>query len=255
MQNLKVTLVQTTQYWENISENLEHFEKKINEIESTDLILLPEMFSTGFSMNVKVAEIWENSTALNFLKYKASQKNCAIYTSIFINDKGYYRNRGVFVYPDGNVVFYDKRKTFGMAGEDKTIAAGEQKVVVTYKSWNILLQICYDLRFPEISRNRIESGKTEFDLILYVANWPEKRIAHWKVLLAARSIENQAYVAGLNRIGFDNNNIQYNGQSAIHSPDATNLLELEDQDVIKSYSLSSDNLHTLQLKMPFLKDI
>jgi predicted amidohydrolase len=202
MQDLRVVLVQADQLWEDKEGNFRNYNRLFGDIEGVDLIVLPEMFHTGFSMNPSVlAETMDDSSGLIWLKMKAKEKNCALYTSLIISDKGNYYNRGVFVYPTGEVSTYDKRKCFGLAGEDKVFTAGQKQAIVEFRGWKIQLQICYDLRFPEISRNKINSNLSpNYDVLVYVANWPEKRRIHWQTLLTARAIENQSYVIGVNRV-------------------------------------------------------
>lgn len=256
MQDLRVTLVQTEQFWENKEKNLNHFTELLANIESTDLIILPEMFHTGFSMNAEsLAEPMDNSLGINWLKEKAIQKNAALYTSLIIKENNKFYNRGIFIEPDGKITTYDKRKTFGLAGEDKIYQAGDEKVIVNYKGWNIQLQICYDLRFPEISRNKIVDNKPLYDVLIYVANWPEKRNEHWKSLLQARAIENQSYVIGINRIGKDENQLTYSGDSMIINAlgDKKSLTPFKTD--VKQYVLKQNELIKIREKLPFLKEV
>ena len=255
MQDLRVTLVQTEQFWEDKVKNLNHFTDLLSTIEETDLIILPEMFHTGFSMNVELlAETMENSKGINWLKEKSIEKNAAFYTSLIIKEQGKFYNRGVFVEPSGKITTYDKRKTFGLAGEDKIFQAGTEKIIVNYKGWNLQLQICYDLRFPEISRNKIVDNKPLYDVLVYVANWPEKRSEHWKSLLQARAIENQSYIIAVNRIGEDANKLTYSGDSmiinALGEKEKLNPFKTE---VIQSI-LKQEVLFKIREKLPFLKD-
>lgn len=256
MQDLRVTLVQTEQFWEDKEKNLNHFTELLANIEATDLIILPEMFHTGFSMNAEsLAETMDNSIGIDWLKEKAIQKNAALYTSLIIKENNKFYNRGIFIEPDGKITTYDKRKTFGLAGEDKIYQAGDEKVIVNYKGWNIQLQICYDLRFPEISRNKIVRDQPLYDLLIYVANWPEKRNEHWKSLLQARAIENQSYVIGINRIGKDENQLTYSGDSMIINAlgDKKSLTPFKTE--VKQYVLKQNELIKIREKLPFLKDV
>lgn len=258
MQDLKITLLQCHQYWEDKVQNLAYFETLLQQVSATDLILLPEMFHTGFSMNVQVfAENNENSMALNWLKEKAKEKNAAFYTSFIAEEVGNFYNRGVFVYPSGEIVFYNKRKLFTLAKEDESFTAGEKQVIVSYKNWNINLQICFDLRFPEISRNKLnEQNVSDYDLCLYVANWPERRAPHWKALLLARAIENQCFVAGLNRIGTDGHDLTYSGDSMIYTPLGEKLVgDFPSEEKIISCTISKTNIEEIRQKLNFLKDI
>ncbi len=256
MQDLIVTLVQIDQVWEDKKANFMKYEAFFSQLNETDLVILPEMFHTGFSMSVELlAEDWENSVGLDFLKKWAKQLNAAIYTSLIIRENTQYYNRGVFVYPDGNVKHYDKRKSFGLGSEDKFYTAGNKEVIVEWREWKINLQICYDLRFPELIRNRIEIDSAAYDLLLYVANWPEKRITHWEALLCARAIENQCYVVGVNRVGIDGNNLSYNGGSLAVSPLGKKLLDFtNNHENIKQTGFSKDVLNEIRTQLPFLKD-
>lgn len=255
--NLKVSLVQCEQFWEDKSKNLNHFESLLNQILETDLIILPEMFQTGFSMNVEaLAEEMANSQALTWLQNTAKSKKAAIYTSFIVTEKNQFYNRGIFVFPDGNYTIYDKRKLFSLAKEDEYFTAGKKQIIVEYKSWKINLQICFDLRFPEISRNKInKDGEIDYDLCLYVANWPEKRNHHWKSLLIARAIENQSFVVGLNRIGKDGKDLIYSGDSRIINALGETLnTENEHQEIIHTIVLKSQDLIDLRNSLNFLKD-
>jgi len=254
MQDLKVTLVQANQIWENKEANFKNYERLLLNTEPTDLIVLPEMFNTGFSLNAKnLAEPFETSDSIKWLKELAKVQDAAIYTSLIIFADHCFFNRGVFVFPTGDLEFYDKRKTFGLAGENKEFTSGKSPKIVLYKGWKINLQICYDLRFPEICLNSIENNETIYDLMIYVANWPEKRISHWNSLLPARAIENQAYVIGLNRVGTDNSKLAYNGQSQIVDAlgETKNLGNLE---AAFSLNLRSNALAETRAMLPFLKD-
>lgn len=255
MQDLNITFVQANQIWEDKAANLEHYEALLKSVEKTDLILFPEMFQTGFSMNAsQLAERMEESPSISWLKQVAKEKNTACYTSLIIEEGGNYYNRGVFVEPTGTLTHYDKRKLFGMAEESVHFTAGTKEVIVDYLGWKINLQICYDLRFPENIRNGEIDGKPVYDLLLYVANWPERRIHHWSTLLPARAIENQCYVAGLNRVGTDNSGLTYTGQSKLINLLGEEISNLSDSENVISYSVSYEELRQLQEKLPFLRD-
>lgn len=255
MQNLSVTLVQTTQQWENKAGNLIHFDNLFTQLPATDLVLLPEMFHTGFSMNAEALAETMNATGIAWLKKMAREKDTAIYTSLIIKEGGHFYNRGVFVQPDGNIEIYDKQKRFAMAGEDLVYSAGEKPTIVQWKGWNINLQICYDLRFPEIVRNSLnEGGSPAYDVILYVANWPERRALHWKSLLVARAIENQCFVAGLNRVGTDGNGLTYSGDSMVVDAQGTVHGCTPSVEEIKTVELNYTDLITVRQQLPFLKD-
>ncbi len=257
MQDLTITLVQADQIWEDKSANLKNYERLLISAEKSDLILLPEMFHTGFSMNAAdLAEKMDASEGLKWLKEQASKYQSAIYTSLIIADGEMYRNRGVFVKPDGRITFYDKRRSFGLAGENDVYTQGEDRVVVEYKGWKILLQICYDLRFPELSRNKIDDNKEpEYDLLLYVANWPERRSEHWKTLLRARAIENQCYVAGVNRVGTDGKGLVYSGDTVLIDPLGNEKVASPHKEELIHEKISREQLYKVREQLPFLKDM
>ncbi|MES2800230.1 MAG: nitrilase-related carbon-nitrogen hydrolase [Bacteroidota bacterium] len=256
MQNLTISLVQADQKWEDKTANFLNYERLLDANELGDVVLLPEMFHTGFSMNTELlGETMEESQGLQWLKENAKRRNIAIYTSLIIKDGEHYFNRGVFVEPDGKTTTYDKRKTFGLAGEDNFYSSGKEKSVVNFKGWNIFLQICYDLRFPEICRNQLdENGVANYDLLLYVANWPETRSLHWNTLLQARAIENQCYVAGVNRVGSAPNNLSYSGNSQVVDL-LGNVQAMEPhKEGLVSFELNGSILTETRQKLPFLKD-
>jgi predicted amidohydrolase len=257
MQDLNVTLIQVDQVWEDKQANFSKYEAFFSQLNETDLVILPEMFHTGFSMSVDVlAEEWEDSEGLDFLKNWSSKLDCAFYTSLIIQEEQKFFNRGVFVSPDGKVNYYDKRKSFGLGGEDKFYTAGAKEVIVDWKGWKINLQICYDLRFPELIRNRLIDTNPAYDVLVYVANWPEKRIAHWETLLNARAIENQCYVLGVNRVGIDGKDLVYNGGSkAITSLGETKGAFSQNQEGFIQVNLDKTVLENTRLQLPFLKDI
>ncbi|HLO74540.1 MAG TPA: nitrilase family protein [Flavobacterium sp.] len=208
---MRIALFQTQLAWENSEINRVFIEEYfLNEDESFDLLVLPEMFTTGFTMNPSaIAETMEGET-ISWLKQLAKKKTCAITGSLVIKESDNFYNRMVFVFPSGEVQFYDKRHLFTLAGEDKVYTKGTEKIVINYNNWNICLQVCYDLRFPVFARN-VEN----YDLLLYVANWPKPRINAWDTLLKARAIENMCYTIGVNRIGEDANQLEYPGHSQV----------------------------------------
>uniref|UniRef100_A0A4W5LTR6 CN hydrolase domain-containing protein n=1 Tax=Hucho hucho TaxID=62062 RepID=A0A4W5LTR6_9TELE len=211
MFKMKIALIQSSLAWENPEKNRNTFEKKINAIEDkVDLIILPEMFTTGFTMEPNaVAETMHGET-LTWLKHLAKAKNSAITGSLVITENGNFYNRMVFVFPSGEVCSYDKKHLFTLAGEDKVYTGGNKKIIVEYLGWKICPLVCYDLRFPVFARNT-----EDYDLLIYVANWPKTRINAWDALLKARAIENMSYTVGVNRIGEDNNGHQYNGHTQV----------------------------------------
>jgi omega-amidase len=221
---MKVTLIQTQLFWEDRKKNLEHFDTCIASIkEQTDLIILPEMFTTGFSMKPeKVAEP-SNGEALAWMKQKAAEKKAIITGSVAVEENKNYYNRLFWVEPNGTVSTYDKRHLFRMAKEDSHYKAGAKKIIKQINEWKICPLVCYDLRFPVWSRNHFKktsenSTEAQYDVLIYVANWPETRNYAWKQLLIARAIENQCYVIGLNRVGKDGNDFSHSGDSVVLNP-------------------------------------
>ncbi len=228
MQNLNVAIVQATLYWEDSARNLAMFTEKVAGLDSdTDLIVLPEMFTTGFSMNARVAAEPMGGPALQWMQKTADERACVVCGSVAVEDNGSFYNRFFWVRPDGSFEHYDKYHLFTYAGENRDYIPGERKLIVELKGWKIMPLICYDLRFPVFSRNRFcESEGFDYDVLLYVANWPASRSHAWRILLMARAIENQAYVIGVNRLGVDENEITYSGDSAVISPLGENLSNL-----------------------------
>jgi predicted amidohydrolase len=222
------------------------------------LIVLPEMFHTAFSMKAKdLAENLTDSKGLNWLKAKAHEKQTAIYTSMIVEEKGKFFNRGLFVKPTGEISEYNKIQLFSLAGENEVYTPGGKKTIVEYKGWKICLQICYDLRFPEISRNKIQASnqKPLYDVLVYVANWPSRRDVHWRTLLQARAIENQAYVLGVNRVGTDGNGLTYTGSSmCVTALGEITDVSLPEVEGVKQIELKMNELEDIRIKIPFLKD-
>ena len=257
MQDLRVAIVQTVQYWEDKKKNLSHYEKRFeNEInEEIDLILLPEMFNTGFTMNVASMAEKMNGISVEWLVQMAKKKDCAIGATLIIEEDQNYYNRFIIVSEQGVLHQYDKRHLFRMAKENDFFTQGTERKVICYKGWNILLQVCYDLRFPVFSRNKTMGEEREYDLAIYLANWPEKRNSVWKVLLQARAIENQAYVIGVNRVGTDGNNINYSGDSMCVDPWGAIENQLaENEEVVKILTLKTQTLTNITKYFPAFKD-
>ncbi len=217
MENLNIALIQTTLFWEDPDKNIQHFSKKIAGIDQpVDLIVLPEVFSTGFTRYpAPVAEPMEGKT-MQWMHHTAREKACVVAGSMVIEEHGRYYNRFVWMKPDGNYQTYDKKHLFSHAGEDEHYTAGDKRMVAKLKGWKILPLICYDIRFPIYSRNRYspENG-FDYDVLLYVANWPANRSHTWRVLMMARAMENMCYVVGVNRIGSDDRGIEYTGDTAV----------------------------------------
>ncbi len=255
MQNLNIGLLQFDQAWEDKSLNYQKIKALLSSDVEVDLLLLPEMFNTGFSMNTSQAESMENSGGINFLKTLSSELDCAIFTSLIISEGKKHFNRGVFIDTNQNIQLYDKRKTFGLAGEDKVFTSGETPALVEFKGWRINLQICYDLRFPELTANRLlADGSSKFDVIIYVANWPEKRQEHWNALLKARAIENQSFVIACNRVGIDFNNINYSGGSCVINAVGTVISKESNKEELILTTIDKSNLNEIRDQLPFLKD-
>jgi omega-amidase len=251
-QTLNITLLQTHIVWEDRAANLEHYEALIGSIQDKkEVVLLPEMFNTGFSMAPeRLAEPMDGPT-VHWMKAMAAQYRCILCGSLIIEENGKYFNRLLWVQPDGNIGIYDKRHLFGYAGEDASFSAGNRRLIAQVKGWRICLLVCYDLRFPVWARNCNE----EYDVLVYVANWPERRSLAWKTLLQARAIENMSYVVGLNRVGKDGMDINYSGDSMVYGP-LGDLLWHEGggKEAVHTISLSYDTLQQSRAQFPFSKD-
>ena len=250
---LQLTLVQANLIWEKPDENRTHLEKLLQNYSGEGLILFPEMFTSGFTMNPeKVAEAPEGPT-WEWLKNLAVSKNSFVGGSYVILENENYFNRFVIAGPTGEQFFYNKRHLFNLGGENLSYTPGKDKIIVSMYGWKVLLQICYDLRFPVFVRNKSE-GEEKYDLALYVANWPEARMAHWNVLLQARAIENQAIVAGINRAGKDDYGLNYTGGTGIFLPNGEILKQSGNEEEIISAELNGKWLNEYREKLPFLKD-
>jgi omega-amidase len=211
-EKLKVAVLQVDLAWENIQKNLEIFSERIDAIEEqVDLIILPEMFTTGFSMNAEPLAEEKEGEAFKWMRNIAMERDAAVTGSVIVKEDGNFYNRLYFIFPNGDYKTYDKKHTFTLAKEDKTYTAGTERLIVDYKGWKICPLICYDLRFPVWARNTVD-----YDLLIYVANWPETRINAWDVLLQARAIENMSWCIGVNRTGNDGNDYRYNGHTAVY---------------------------------------
>ena len=257
MENLRVSVIQSHLHWEDSTANRAMFEEKIWKIEeSTDVIVLPEMFSTGFTMNAaKVAEP-PNLYTTKWMKQMADQTNALVLGSIIIKEGNNFFNRLIWMEPGGSSKFYDKRHLFRMAKENDVYSGGDKRLVASWRGWNICPLVCYDLRFPVWSRNRWDTGKNklDYDLLIYVASWPQARVTAWDALLKARAIENLSYVVGLNRVGADGNGVAYNGHSAVIDPKGTSLWFGEEKDIQTTISLHSAMLLEYREKFPAFRD-
>lgn len=250
-ESLRISLVQYDIAWENIKANLDNISAQFQNLAgNTDLVILPEMFSTGFSMKPELFAEEMGGETIRQLKTWAMQFGFAIAGSLIISENGQFFNRAVFVTPESEVTVYDKRHLFRMGEEPRHYTGGTARPIINYRGWNICLLICYDLRFPVWSRNR----HNEYDLLIYVANWPSVRAKVWDVLLKARAIENMAYVCGVNRVGVDGLNLQYDGGSVVLNPRADEILNLQTYSVAKTVEISYTELTKLRAKFPTWKD-
>ena len=250
-EKLNIAFIQANLSWEDAEANRKMFSEKIEKISNNvELIILPEMFTTGFSMNAEnLAEETEAET-LRWMQEIATSRATAITGSVIITENDHYYNRLFFVFPDGSYKLYDKRHTFTLAKEDETYTAGTERLIVDYKGWKICPLVCYDLRFPVWARNTVD-----YDLLIYVANWPEKRVNAWDALLKARAIENMSYCIGLNRTGEDGDGYVYNGHSAAYDPLGNEITELNRSDVfIAEFSIEKESLTEVRTKLKFLQD-
>ncbi|HNP20402.1 MAG TPA: amidohydrolase [Fulvivirga sp.] len=251
MQDLKVTLIQSELHWQNSGANLAMFEEKIWQIEEpTDLIVLPEMFNTGFTMDAQSVAEQMNLTTFKWMKQMAAQTSAVVTGSFIVKENSNYYNRLIWMRPDGTWNKYDKRHLFRMANEHEHFSGGQEIIIEEIKGWKICPLVCYDLRFPVWSRNKSTNGELGYDLLLYVANWPAVRVVAWDTLLKARAIENLAYCAGLNRVGKDGNNIAYNGHSGVYDPKGETLYLEDEKEAIKTITISKEMLTTYREKFP-----
>ena len=253
--SLTFTLIQTNLQWEDKAANLQMLEAKINSIQKTEVVVLPEMFSTGFSMKPEqFAETMEGPT-VEWMKKISIQHKIILTGSLMIKDNDHYFNRLIWMLPNGSLGYYDKRHCFAFAGEDEHYTAGNKRLIAQVKGWKINLQICYDLRFPVWARQeQNENGSAEYDVLLYVANWPERRNHAWKTLLTARAIENQSYVIGVNKVGNDGNEIYHSGDSMVIDPLGEILYQKQHEEDVFTITLEKEKLEQIRNKFPFWKD-
>ena len=248
---LKIVGIQAALVWENPEQNIAFFEKKINTLEAGfDLIVLPEMFTTGFTMHPKKVAEKMNGFAVSWMQKIAKEKQAAICGSLVISAADKFYNRFIFVHPTGEIETYNKRHSFTLAGEDKVYTSGTEKIIIEYKGWRICPLICYDLRFPVWARNT-----ENYDLLIYVANWPIARIKAWDTLLKARAIENMSYVIGVNRTGKDGNNYEYSGNSILLDCLGEELSSLKNNEVgIVTANFVKSEQDRIRKKLGFLAD-
>lgn len=250
--NLKVTLCQLNLFWEDAKTNREEIEKSLSNTSDTDIIVLPEMFTTAFTMNVKKVAETMSGESLEWMLRLAKEKNTAVCGSIIIEENSKFFNRFIFATPCGEISYYDKRHLFRMAEEEKYFSAGKKQLIIGYKGWKIMPQICYDLRFPVWSRR---TATLNYDLLLYVANWPSPRAKAWSKLLMARAIENQCYVVGVNRVGQDKKGLKYIGGTNLIDAKGEVLFEAKPNTIsINTMSIGKENLEAFRQKFPVEKD-
>ncbi len=260
MQDLSVTIIQTDLFWENPTANLANLEEKIAQISlPTDLIILPEMFTTGFTMNTKMVAEPMNFTTFKWMKQQAKRTQAVITGSFIVKESEQFFNRLIWMRPDGSFETYDKRHLFRMGKEDETFTAGTKRLIVELKGWRICPLICYDLRFPIWSRNVFPNNKhrtsnIEYDLLIYVANWPSVRSQVWDILLQARAIENQSYCIGVNRVGKDGMGLEYAGNSAIIDFKGNQLSYQNNMEVIENQILNKQELEEFRHNFPAYLD-
>jgi omega-amidase len=256
MQDLKITIIQSDLHWEDIGANLAMFEEKIWKIGPTDVIVLPEMFTTGFSMNAKKLGEMMNMRTFKWMKQMADQTGALILGSFIANVHDRFYNRLLWMEPGGNFKTYDKRHLFRMAEEHQVYSPGESMLIGHWKGWRICPLVCYDLRFPVWSRNRWNATlkKASYDVLIYVANWPLVRANAWDTLLRARAIENLSYVVGVNRVGMDGNGIEHSGNSAIISPKGEPIFTVDSVEAIKTIELNAHSLQAYRDRFPAYLD-
>ena len=250
LEKLSIHLIQVDLVWENREENIKTIQSEIEKLpEAANLVILPEMFSTGFTMKPELISESMTGATVEWMKEMAAKYNIALVGSIVIEEEKQYYNRLLFVTKDGILDTYDKRHLFSYAGEEKVYTAGIERKILNYKGWNICLQICYDLRFPVFCRNR-----GEYDLLVFVANWPESRIIAWDALLKARAIENICFVAGVNRIGNDKHNYYHNGHSQLLNYLGDYLVEPQEEAGSFQFEIQKQPLLDMRKILGFLND-
>lgn len=255
MSTLTITTIQSNLIWEDKAANLRMLEQKIAGIEEkTEIVVLPEMFNTGFSMRPEtLAETMEGET-IEWMKRVSRENGIVLTGSLMIEEAGNYYNRLVWMLPNGQYGHYDKRHLFAFGEEDKHYSPGNKRLIASVKGWKINLQVCYDLRFPVWARQKKTEAGAEYDLLIYVANWPERRSHAWKTLLCARAIENQCYVVGVNRVGSDGNNVYHSGNSLVIDPLGQVLYHMADEEDVNTITLQKEMLEEVSSKFPFWKD-
>tara|TARA_B100001029_G_C15051143_1_gene450801 strand:+ start:489 stop:1265 length:777 start_codon:yes stop_codon:yes gene_type:complete len=249
--NLNLCLVQSNIFWKNVNKNLNQFEKLILKVSKTDVILLPEMFNTAFCPKSNSLSEKMDGETVSWMKKISQQKNCSIAGTLMVSENQKIYNRLVWVSSNGKIYTYDKYHLFSLVNEEKYISKGNGRLIIEEQGWKICPLICYDLRFPVFSRNNVD-----YDLLIYLANWPIRRIDAWDTLLKARSIENQCYTVGVNRVGMDENKVSFNGRSKVFDVFGKELISGEDnKEQVINICLSIEDLNLKRRQMNFLQDI
>lgn len=251
MENLKITVFQGYLFWENVDKNLQNITLRLSGIrEKTDLIILPEMFNTGFTMEAETLAEPMNGKTMQWMHATAHKYDCIVTGSLIISESGRFYNRLIWMRADGSYECYDKRHLFGLGKEDRTYTAGTKRLIVELKGWKICPVICYDLRFPVWLRNK----DAVYDLMLVVANWPEKRSLHWRTLIPARAVENQCYIIAVNRVGHDGNEVYHSGDSTCIDPNGNVVYYKRDEEDVYTFTINPEELIKVRRQLPFLAD-
>ncbi|MGV3540511.1 MAG: amidohydrolase [Rufibacter sp.] len=247
MADLRVSLLQSDLHWHDAAANRAMFQQKIQQLPETDLIVLPEMFTTGFSMEAQAQAETMDGDSVAWMREMAQQQNAVVMGSVIIEENGHYYNRLLWVRPDGTLEHYDKRHLFRMAGECDAYTPGKERLIVELNGWKICPLVCYDLRFPVFSRNT----PLTYDVVIYIASWPNRRRLAWQTLLRARAIENLAYCVGVNRVGTDANGHTYAGDSAAYNLLGEELVHHELEEAVTTVVLSREHLEETRQKLPW----
>lgn len=251
MENLKITVFQGHLFWENVDKNLQNIGLRLSGLRTkTDIIILPEMFSTGFTMSAEKLAEPMNGKTMQWMQQTASKYGCVVTGSIIIKEDNKFYNRLIWMRSDGTFEHYDKKHLFTLGKEPETYTAGNQRLIVELNGWKVCPMVCYDLRFPAWLRNNHQA----YDLLIIVANWPERRALHWRSLLPARAIENQSYVVGVNRVGHDGNQVYHSGDSTCIDPNGNVIYYKRDEEDLYTFTISAEELIKARRYMPFLKD-
>ncbi len=253
MSTLRITTIQSRIYWEDKQANLAMFEEKIHGVrEKMEVVVLPEMFSTGFSMRPEIHAEPMGGSTVAWMRRVAAEKRIILTGSLIIEEEGKYYNRLLWMLPNGHYGTYDKRHRFAYAGEDTCYEQGHRRLIASVKGWKLNLQVCYDLRFPVWARQQVVPA--EYDILVNVANWPQRRNHAWKTLLMARAIENQCYVVGVNRVGEDGHGIYHSGDTMVVDPLGEVMYHKEHEEAIHTITLEREHLESTRAKLPFLRD-